>query len=91
MKRALCGVAAAVALVGAATPVAFAAAGGGKGPEPKVTFCHATTSASNPYVMIKTANVAFLKAHMKHGDVLPTDGACPTTVGGGGGDGGPAF
>ena len=72
MKRALCGVAAAAVLAGAAVPVAFAASGGAKGPEPKVTFCHHTSSATNPYVKITTANVALVRAHMKnHDDVMP--------------------
>ncbi len=89
MKRALCGVAAAAILAGAAVPVAFAASGGAKGPEPKVTFCHHTSSTTNPYVKITTANVALVRAHMKnHDDVMPNaDGTCPTTVGGGGGGG----
>ena len=88
MKRALCGAAVAVALVGGVAPaVAFACSGGGKGPEPKVTFCHHTSSATNPYVKITTANVALVRAHMKnHDDVMPNaEGTCPTTVGGGGG------
>jgi ABC-type sugar transport system substrate-binding protein len=90
MKRALCGTAAVLALAGAAVPVAFAASGGAKGPEPKVTFCHATSSEDNPYVKITTANAALVRAHMKnHDDVRPdSTGACPSSVGGGGGGGG---
>jgi ABC-type sugar transport system substrate-binding protein len=91
MKRALCGVAAAVAIVGGITPMAFAASGGAKGPEPKVTFCHHTASETNPYVTITTANVALVRAHMKnHDDVLASGGSCPGS-GGGGGGGGPEF
>ncbi len=91
MKRALCGAAAAVALVGGVAPMAFGASGGAKGPEPKVTFCHHTSSETNPYVEITTANVALVRAHMKnHDDVLATNGVCPATDGGGGG-GGPEF
>ena len=89
MKRALCGVAAAAVLAGAAVPVAFAASGGAKGPEPKVTFCHHTSSAENPYVKITTANVALVRAHMRnHDDVFPgADGLCPVPDGGTGGGG----
>jgi ABC-type sugar transport system substrate-binding protein len=83
-KRALCAVAAAVAAVGGVAPMAFAASGGVKGPEPKVTFCHHTSSETNPYVTITTANVALVRAHLKHGDEL---GACSTGGGGGGGGG----
>ena len=90
MKKSLCGAIAAVALVGGVAPaVAFACAGGSKGPTPKVTFCHHTSSATNPYVTITTANVALYRAHMKnHADVLPsTDGTCPIPDGGAGGGG----
>ena len=93
-KRALCAAAAAaVAVVGGIAPMAFAASGGVKGPEPKVTFCHHTSSETNPYVKVTTANVALYRAHMKnHDDVLPSaDGTCPTTNGGGGGGGGNEF
>lgn len=75
MKRALCGAVAALALGGAVAPaVAFACAGGGKGPEPKVTFCHSTSSATTPYVKITTAKAAAVNAHIRHhggDDVLP--------------------
>jgi hypothetical protein len=94
MKRALCGAVAAVALVGGVAPaVALACAGGGKGPTPKITFCHHTSSATNPYVKITTANVALYRAHARnHGDVLPApDGSCPVADGGSGGDPGPSF
>lgn len=94
MKRALCGAVAAVALVGGVAPaVAFACSGGKRGPEPKVTFCHHTSSSDNAYVKITTANVALVRAHMKHhDDLMPNDdGTCPTTVGGGGGGGGPSL
>ncbi|MGE0025929.1 MAG: hypothetical protein AB7O78_19260 [Thermoleophilia bacterium] len=91
MKRALTGAIAAVALVGGVAPaVAFACSGGGRGgPPPKVTFCHHTSSATNPYVTITTANVALYRAHMRnHDDVLPgPDGSCPAPGGGTGGGG----
>jgi hypothetical protein len=90
-KRALCAAAAtAVAVVGGVAPIAFAASGGAKGPEPKVTFCHFTHSVTNPYNVITTGNVALVRAHLKNhdGDVLANaDGTCPTTGGGGGGGG----
>lgn len=70
----------ALALAGAGTA---AASGGDCGsceppkPEPaKVSLCHATGSASNPYVLIRVSENA-LKAHKRHGDVLPTNGKCP--------------
>jgi hypothetical protein len=57
----------------------------------KVTICHGTASAKNPYVMI-TVDESALKGHFNgtapgHGknnypDKYPVDGACP---GGGGG------
>jgi hypothetical protein len=94
-KRALCAAAAAatVAVVGGVAPMAFAASGGVKGPEPKVTFCHHTSSATNPYVVITTGKVALIRAHERHhGDVkADTDGTCPVPGGGGGGGGGPEF
>ena len=94
MKRAVCSAIAAVALVGGVAPaVAFACSGGGKGPEPKVTFCHHTSSATNPYVKITTANVALVRAHMRnHDDVFPgADGSCPVPGGTGGDGGGPSL
>lgn len=94
-NRALCAAAAAaVAVVGGVAPMAFAASGGAKGPEPKVTFCHYTHSATNPYNVITTGNVALVRAHLKNhdGDALVNpDGSCPLPPGTGGGDGGPSF
>lgn len=46
----------------------------------KVTICHSTDSATNPYVKIKIAKAA-LKAHLRHrGDIIPAPaGGCPIT------------
>lgn len=43
-------------------------------PAPKVTICHHTGSASNPFVTITVSSNA-LPAHTAHGDTI---GACPT-------------
>jgi|GEM_PF-4017218 len=48
-------------------------------PDHKVTFCHATGSATNPYVIITTDNIAWAKAHLSHQDgrdKLFIDGVC---------------
>src|SRR3954451_23802122 len=45
--------------------------------QPKVTICHHTGSQSNPWVPITIAEPA-LKAHRKHGDLIPAPaGGCP--------------
>lgn len=43
-----------------------------------VTFCHATSSATNPYTVITVSTNACINAHVSHaGDVLPdVNGAC---------------
>ena len=48
--------------------------------EGKITICHATGSAKNPYVEI-TVSVNGLNGHDKHsGDIIPAPaGGCPTT------------
>src|SRR3954452_5848809 len=46
--------------------------------QPKVTICHHTGSQSNPWVQITVAEPA-LKAHRKHGDLVPAPaGGCRT-------------
>jgi len=59
-----------------ATPEATTSTDEGK----KITICHATGSAKNPYVMI-TISVNGLNGHDKHpGDIIPAPaGGCPTT------------
>src|SRR5437667_46275 len=42
----------------------------------KVQVCHRTSSKKRPYVLISISRKA-LKAHMRHGDVLPVNGQCP--------------
>jgi len=46
----------------------------------KITICHATGSATNPYELI-TISVNGLNGHDGHGDIIPAPAAgCPTTV-----------
>ncbi|MGE4029450.1 MAG: hypothetical protein AB7I08_04415 [Thermoleophilia bacterium] len=52
------------AAIGALASTAFA----GNGPPGQVTICHATESATNPYVVIHPATPAVLLAHLKHHD-----------------------
>ena len=42
----------------------------------KVQVCHRTRSKKKPYRLIKVSKKA-LKAHLRHGDVLPVNGQCP--------------
>ena len=49
----------------------------GKGHAGKVVLCHRTGSKSHPFVKL-VVNAKAVKAHLKHGDVLPlSDGSCP--------------
>lgn len=58
-----------------ATPMATGTVSGTAGA--KVTLCHATGSAKNPYVMI-TVDQSALPAHQGHGDIIPAPaGGCP--------------
>jgi hypothetical protein len=85
----------------ATTRAANANANANGAPKGKITFCHATGSATNPYVLITTSINGYLNGHSKHaGDRLPgPDGTCadpagripsptPTGRSGGGGAGG---
>src|SRR5258707_2835691 len=57
-----------------------------------VTLCHATGSATNPYVVITVDNQGALNGHLNHpGDIIPAPGGlCPSgsTSGGGNTNGG---
>jgi hypothetical protein len=60
-----------------------ASRGGGDG-QPRITICHATGSATNPYVVITPASPGVVRAHERHqadGDIVPAPaGGCPTTI-----------
>ena len=47
----------------------------------RVTICHATKSAKNPYVRITVRDKATLRGHVRHpGDIIPAPrGGCPKT------------
>lgn len=71
----------ALALVGAQTSATAA-------PKPKVTVCHATGSATNPYVQISVSqNAVKNHGHAAHADdiIAPQGGDCPDAGGPGGG------
>lgn len=57
-----------VALLASTLP---AVAGGNK-----VTICHATGSAKNPYVEITVSENGWLNGHRSHGDFLAPSGGC---------------
>jgi hypothetical protein len=48
----------------------------------KVLVCHATHSKKRPYVLIRVS-VRSVRARLKQGDVMPTNGRCPTARSGG--------
>jgi hypothetical protein len=48
----------------------------------KVLVCHATHSKKRPYVLIRVS-VRSVRARLKQGDVMPTNGTCPTARSGG--------
>ena len=45
----------------------------------KTLVCHRTHSKKKPWHLIWVSNHAVAK-HLRHGDVLPTDGQCPSSV-----------
>ena len=45
----------------------------------KTLVCHRTHSKKKPWHLIWVSNHA-VAAHLRHGDVLPTDGQCPSSV-----------
>jgi hypothetical protein len=46
----------------------------------KTLVCHRTHSKKKPYHLIWVSNRS-VPAHLRHGDVLPTNGQCPSSVG----------
>jgi hypothetical protein len=54
-----------------------------QGNKDKITLCHATGSASNPYVKITVSEQGATNGHSKHaGDIIPAPpGGCPTSQG----------
>jgi hypothetical protein len=46
----------------------------------KTLICHRTHSKKKPWHLIWVSNHA-VNAHLRHGDVLPTDGQCPSAAG----------
>jgi hypothetical protein len=77
-----------LALGGFTASYALAGNGHGKGKDdttsssstttaPNTTLvCHRTHSAKHPWVLLRVSTHA-VAAHLRHGDVLPTDGRCP--------------
>ncbi|PTA67709.1 hypothetical protein C8263_11395 [Deinococcus arcticus] len=58
-----------------------------EGGNDKVSICHATGSANNPYNLI-TVSANALEAHRGHGDIIPAPPeGCPTTPPPGNGNG----
>jgi hypothetical protein len=55
---------------------------GKPGKQGKVTLCHRTGSASNPYVRITVASPAAMRGHLAHpGDIIPAPASgCPRTA-----------
>lgn len=58
-------------------------------PNHKVTYCHATHSATNPFVVITTDKLAVVRGHQNHQDledvIPPFDWALPNSSGSFGG------
>jgi hypothetical protein len=49
-------------------------------PGKKVLICHATHVKKHPYVPVRVS-VKSVRALLRHGDVLPTNGKCPSAPG----------
>ncbi len=64
MRRTLSAIGA-LAVIGTIAVPALAGNGGGVA---KIEMCHATSSATNPYVLIHPASPAVAHAHVKHHD-----------------------
>lgn len=63
-----------------AASLSLAGASAANASQPKTVICHATSSVTNPWVQIEVANPS-LKAHAKHGDLIPAPvGGCPVPV-----------
>jgi hypothetical protein len=72
MRRVLCGAVAIVALGASVAPAVAAACGGSSGP--RVTICHATSSTTNPYVLITPRAAGVVHGHLGHHearDIVP--------------------
>jgi hypothetical protein len=67
-NRLIIGCLATAALAPAAIGSLASTALAGGGPVGQVTICHATESATNPYVVIHPASPAVLYAHLRHHD-----------------------
>lgn len=61
-------IASSLALSATAATFAMGVAAASAAEPEKVTYCHATGSLKNPYVMITTSKEAVLKAHSLHQD-----------------------
>ena len=46
----------------------------------KTLICHRTHSKKKPYHLIRVSTKS-VPAHLRHGDVYPTNGQCPSSVG----------
>lgn len=76
---------AAGALAGLAVIAGAGSAVASPPPDHKVTYCHATGSATNPFVVITTDEIAVVRGHQNHQDledvIPPFDWALPNASG----------